>query len=109
MTHDSGDEVLIAAVTPHGPLWSAWGLHLLTGESVDALRALGVRRIEDLPADVLRAGRRRSSESAARTLTRDGLAALRYWAAEMYSVELTVRGNSLWMPRPTVEGRADEG
>lgn len=85
--------------TPHGPLWSYESISLMTGLGVAEIRGLRVQRIAGLPADVFRAGRRRSAATAARINTRDWLSALRYWAGEQFpGVELTLDGDGVWLP-----------
>lgn len=109
MTVDE-DLVPLVLVTAEGPLTSVWAIALLTGYSPVEVRELGILSIEDLPDDLVRAARRRAGETAARTNTRDMLTALRFWSGQLFNVELVMRADGVWIPRPDADGwRADAG
>ncbi|OBK89456.1 hypothetical protein A5649_13470 [Mycolicibacter heraklionensis] len=82
------------------PLWSHQAISLFTGLTVGEIQATGAQRIADLPAEVFRAARRRSGESAARINTRDWLAVLRFRTGELFpGVELILDAAGVWLPR----------
>lgn len=89
--------VLLARITPNGPLFSPEAISLLTGVSAADIRAEGVDSIEALPMAWVKAGRRRSAEARAVTGTADALTGLRYWAAKEFNRELTMEDTALYM------------
>jgi hypothetical protein len=65
------------------PVVSAKGLSLLLGVPVDQVRALALFRgtgVDALPAEWVKAGKRRAKEYSAATGRDDMLGALEYWA-----------------------------
>lgn len=93
---------LLVQVTDDGPLFTAAAMALFTGapeaEIAAEIAGQGIASMDALPEEWVKAGRRRASEAAAVTGTRDGLTALRYWAAQEHNVELFADGLGLYTP-----------
>lgn len=93
---------LLVAITDDGPLFSAAAVSLLTGvpeaEVAAEIADQSISTLEALPLAWTQAARRRASEAAAVTGTRDAATAMRFWAAQDHNVELIVETDGLYMP-----------
>lgn len=89
MTDDTA--IKIATVVDGEPMISAHGLSLLLGVPVDEIAAhRQANGNTHLPAEWLKAGRRRRGEAASHTGKNEMVAALWYWARKDHNARLEV-------------------
>lgn len=77
------------------PMLSADALSLLFGVTAEAITAHSTHPATSFPRAWIKAGRRRTSEAAAATGSRDLLDVLAYWAKRDRDMVITVEGGDL--------------